>query len=932
MSMNHEDNDMTIYHQNHLMMTNILSASRDAGVKCFMLASTAGRYLNKLHSYLVFDIRLPEAATYGDNLVSHQTLYMLEKLVSEQLVQAVQTPMMNIRIARFHDVYGPRVEWRSGCAKAPAALLREALVAQALQGQEPPTLKIWDDGQQHVSFLHIDDCIDAVIKLLRSDSQEPLNIGSDSYISIQELANVACRVVGLKKADVTFVYNTQKPLGVISRNPNNELIAKKLDWKPNVSLEEGMRTTAEWMRGEIIKLSRESLKLLRGSEFVDPRPDPVVFAILLPLTAHTTPESGLSGENCLHRLGKFTDSLNQTTVHDTNSIASDHRFSYKVYLAIDEDDEFLRPKPNELSRAVKVLHSKGVVDIEVLVLDEGRGNVCGLWRECARRAWEDNCTYLVLMGVDVELLDEGWMSKVHQEYTNISKDEGVPEGFGCVAFNDVSFPGMAAFPVLHKTHLDIFEGEIIPPIFLNQHGDQYSFQLYRRWGCSRMLFDTRLRHAVGGSENRGYKKRSAVDWTFDTLDRGIERIEEWMKEKVPGLERKLTIDVVVPTYRVQVHLLKTILSLKPSPTCSIMFIIIIDDPTSPHIFELEHTFGHDPYIRMRSNKTNSGASASRNRGMIEESSAEWLFFLDDDVIPEPNLLVEAEKAIRQHPLAAGFVGNTQFPSADSITTAATILSNVTSFFGIATKIPDDVPWGVTANLIIRRHVQDKDIAFDLGFPKTGGGEDIDLCLRKKIASSERGGDGFFGAPDVIVTHPWWNNGGRSYKRFYNWAHGDGMLIRMWPQFTYSCRAPNCAEFLIVNTGFAVLGLFWGFVMHEWSIFLASLKMVTSVVLANLIHDLYSCLWRDVERTLTMKTTVSGIRWIAAILEGTLIRVTSELGRAMGLIQRGDWKQLMLLKRFDWFVGRWGPATREEEQKNTVETAALSVLLFAIFVL
>ncbi|KAG8957540.1 hypothetical protein FRC03_010046 [Tulasnella sp. 419] len=931
MGMIHEDNDMTIYHQNHLMTTNILSASRDAGVKCFMLASTACVYPSKLQSSLGSDIHLREADAYHNNSVSPQGLYGLEKLASEQLVRVVQRSTMEIRIVRFHNVYGPRGEWYSGREKAPAALLRKALVAEALKGQGPSTIELWGNGQQRRSFLYIDDCIDALIKLLRSDFQEPLNIGSDSSVSIQELANIACRVVGLKKEDVSFVYDTTKPLGVISRNSNNELVSKKLKWKPRVSLEEGMRWTGEWMRDEILNLSMERLQSLRESRVVDLRPDPIVFAILLPITSRVTPESGLCKEDCLIQLGKFADSLNRTTAYDTNSPTSYHRFSYRIYLAIDDDDEFLLPQSKELSRAVKMLHSKGVVDIEVLVLNEGRGNVCGLWRKCARRAWENNCTYYVLMGDDVELLDEGWMSRVHQEFTNISKNEGVPVGFGCVAFKDISFPGMPTFPVLHKTHLDIFEGEVIPPIFFNQDGDPYLFQLYRRWGCSRMLSDTRLRNAIGGSETARYKKRCAVDWTFDTLDRGIQRIEEWMKEKVPGLHRRLTIDVVVPTYRVQIPLLKTILSLKPSPTCSVMFIIIIDDPTSPHIFELEHTFGHDPYIRIRTNKTNSGASASRNRGMVEESSAEWLFFLDDDTVPEPNLLVETEKVIRQHPLAAGFVGNTQFPSADSVATAAAILSNVTFFWDIATKIPDDVPWGVTANLIIRRHVQDKDIVFDPGFPKTGGGEDIDICLRKKKASVERGGDGFFGAPDVVVTHPWWNNGGRSYKRFYMWAHGDGMLIRMWPQFTYSCRAPNCAESILITMGFAVLGLCWGLARNDWSIFLGSLKMAASVLLANFIHDLYLHLWRDVERTRSMKTTVSGIRWIAAILEGTLIRVSSEVGRTMGLIQRGDWKQLMSLKRFDWFVGRWGPATREEEQKNTVETAALSVLLFALWV-
>ena len=131
------------------------------------------------------------------------------------------------------------------------------------------------------------------------------------------------------------------------------------------------------------------------------------------------------------------------------------------------------------------------------------------------------------------------------------------------------------------------------------------------------------------------------------------------------------------------------------------------------------------------------------------------------MIPDTNILVEAEKAIRLHPNAAGFVGAAHFPSADTVFTTAVHFSGANYFWDVAEKIAKDMPWGVTANLIARRNVADG-IEFDLQFPKTGGGEDIDYCRKKRDFSLRQGGDAFFAAPMVKVTHPWWHEGQRTY--------------------------------------------------------------------------------------------------------------------------------------------------------------------------
>lgn len=137
---------------------------------------------------------------------------------------------------------------------------------------------------------------------------------------------------------------------------------------------------------------------------------------------------------------------------------------------------------------------------------------------------------------------------------------------------------------------------------------------------------------------------------------------------------------------------------------------------------------------------------------MKESAA---LFLDDDVTPQDDdILIEAEKAIRSNPQAAGFVANTYFPIASTIFTNAVHLAGVTYFWDIAAKMPQnesDMPWGVTANLIARR-VQDG-VEFDSQFPKTGGGEDIDFCRKKRNFSIAHGGEGFHPAPRVVATHP-----------------------------------------------------------------------------------------------------------------------------------------------------------------------------------
>ncbi|KIY53636.1 glycosyltransferase family 2 protein [Fistulina hepatica ATCC 64428] len=819
----HEKNDVLIYKNNQAITLNILEAVLQSScVERFLFASSACVYPECLQTGgEELDHSLKEDAVWSNPPPKPQGLYGMEKLVGELLLS--HTDKLDVRIARFHNVFGPRGAWCNGREKAPAALLRKACVAKWLATHSPSTpapfsFEIWGTGKQRRSFLYIDDCVDGVLKLMNlpppsTESVKDLivNIGSETAVTMTELAHMALDVMSVDRAAVLFEYDTAKPAGVASRNSQNDKVQRLLGWTSTTSLAEGMRRTGSWIMEQLEKRLSRSRLLDLGA----PEPTLIKFAILLPVTSR------------------------------------------------------------------------------------------------------------------------GWMANIHKEFLDISRRREVPFGVGCVAFTDTTFPGMPTFPVVSRKHMDIFYGNVVPDIFVNQDGDPFLFQLYHRFGCSVMLSSCHLSNAVGGSTDARYAKIHAPTWTFDILDRATKCLEVSLAENLASpsvghtlTSRLLTIDVVVPSYRVDMRYLERILDLKPSPTASTMFIIIVDNPLAASLGGLRAKYEHRTDVRIRVNQQNMGASASRNRGLAE-SAAEWVLFLDDDVMPEPDLLVNLEKSARKYPQVAGFVGDTRFPDADTIFKAAVHFAGVTYFWSIAAScanFADDIPWGVTACLAARRNVKDG-IKFNLAFPFTGGGEDIMYCVEKRDFSKAIGGAGFSAAPDVVATHPWWNNGRRSYIRFYMWSVGDGALIKLLPQHSYRDIAPNGAEFLLMSTVFLA-----------FSILRASLegivlctKAVFSIVLSNIIFDLYRHLWRRQEGTYhsSRPITITGCWIVLAIVEATFIRMFSEAGRTIGILQRGEF--LLLGKRFDWFTGRL-PEGPSNERRGNLFKAILILAFFAFSVM
>ena len=167
--------------------------------------------------------------------------YGWEKLFSERLYMAYnRNHGIPVRIARYHNIYGPEGTWDGGREKAPAAICRKVVAVPPSGG----SIEVWGDGLQTRSFLYIDECIEATRRLMDSDFMGPVNIGSEEMVSINELVETAAKVA---RKVVRKVYNLKAPTGVRGRNSNNDLIREKLGWDYRMTLEEGIRRTYVWI-------------------------------------------------------------------------------------------------------------------------------------------------------------------------------------------------------------------------------------------------------------------------------------------------------------------------------------------------------------------------------------------------------------------------------------------------------------------------------------------------------------------------------------------------------------------------------------------------------------------------------------------------------------------------------------------------------------
>ena len=175
-----------------------------------------------------------------------QDAYGWEKLITERLCAHYREEYgIETRTVRFHNIFGPLGTWQGGREKAPAALCRKVAVAK-LTGN--PEIEIWGDGEQTRSFCYIDDCVEGIYRLMRSDFAEPLNLGQDRLISINQLADIVANAAGVR----VVRRHVPGPMGVRGRNSDNTLLRQVLGWEPQVSLEEGLARTYEWIEQQVI--------------------------------------------------------------------------------------------------------------------------------------------------------------------------------------------------------------------------------------------------------------------------------------------------------------------------------------------------------------------------------------------------------------------------------------------------------------------------------------------------------------------------------------------------------------------------------------------------------------------------------------------------------------------------------------------------------
>lgn len=232
-------NDANVMHNSALINLNVAERCVETGVGRIFYSSSACIY----PAYNQEDPLNPKCSEESAYPAAPDSEYGWEKLFSERLYLSFHRNYnLNVRVARYHNIFGPEGTWKGGKEKAPAALCRK--VAETENGG---TIDVWGTGEQTRSFLYIDDCIEATMRLMRSDFIGPVNIGSEEMISINDLAKMVIRISGKNIS----INNVKGPVGVMGRNSDNNLYRNNLHWEPTRPLENGIKETYKWVNEQV---------------------------------------------------------------------------------------------------------------------------------------------------------------------------------------------------------------------------------------------------------------------------------------------------------------------------------------------------------------------------------------------------------------------------------------------------------------------------------------------------------------------------------------------------------------------------------------------------------------------------------------------------------------------------------------------------------
>jgi len=265
------ENDADIMHNSALINLNILEACHKRNIKRIFYSSSACIY----PEYNQRDPDNPNCAEDSAYPANPDSEYGWEKLFSERLYLSFWRNFgMEVRIARFHNIFGPEGTWDGGREKAPAAMCRK--VAMAENGGE---IEIWGDGKQTRSFLYIDECLEGTLRFMRSDWTGPVNIGSEAMVTINQLAEMAMEIARKK----LIIKHISGPLGVRGRNSDNKLFKEKVGRRPSQPLRKGMEKTFAWIEDQVRTKEKKSLPMTSHIESIlKPLPAEEVFKGRLP--------------------------------------------------------------------------------------------------------------------------------------------------------------------------------------------------------------------------------------------------------------------------------------------------------------------------------------------------------------------------------------------------------------------------------------------------------------------------------------------------------------------------------------------------------------------------------------------------------------------------------------------------------------------------
>jgi nucleoside-diphosphate-sugar epimerase len=237
-----ENNKAVIVRDNTFINLHTIEAARENGVKRYLYTSSACIYPGyKQKETDVTPLREEDAYP-----ADAEDGYGWEKLYMERVCRHYTDDFgLDTRVVRFHNIFGPLGTYDGGREKSPAAICRKIALAE-----DTDEIEVWGDGEQTRSYCYIDDCVEGIYRLMQSDHREPINLGQDRMISINELVDIVANIAGKK---IGKRYDLTKPQGVRGRNSDNTRLREVLNWEPSISLEDGLKITYHWIAGELEK-------------------------------------------------------------------------------------------------------------------------------------------------------------------------------------------------------------------------------------------------------------------------------------------------------------------------------------------------------------------------------------------------------------------------------------------------------------------------------------------------------------------------------------------------------------------------------------------------------------------------------------------------------------------------------------------------------